>query len=181
MKWWQFFKISGNALWSISHAAWLWRQDLEVSGSYRNGFNSYCNVTCITKILIINYSLDRQIETHGQKPNWKQGRRPTYLKLGGQWAYPNEQKKQKKRPIFNVIKRILFTTPINNYKKKVLVHTNSYFFWFFLFLHFCIFFTPMMNLKIVNDDYKIKYFCMKKFQVSKNYCRYVYHSMLREI
>ena len=70
-------------------------------------------------------------------------------------------KKKGKTSNFNVIKRVLFTTTINKLKEKVLVHINSYFFLIFLFYIFA-FFTTMMNLKIVNDDYKIKYFCMMK-------------------
>ena len=69
-------------------------------------------------------------------------------------------KKREKTSNFNVIKRVLFTPTTYN---KINSSPHKFILLFdFSFLHFCIFFTTMMNLKIVNDDYKIKYFCMKK-------------------
>ena len=126
--------FSGNALWSFSHAAWLRRQDLEVIGHNRNGFNSHCNITRFTAILM------RKKQEKKQKKTGKQ---------------------IKKRPVFQCDQEIsLFSITTYKQDKNSSPHKFIliFFSFFFTFLHF----TTMMNLKIVKDDYKIKYFCMIK-------------------
>ena len=90
-----------------------------------------------------------------------------------------KQKKQEnksKNVLFsNVIKRYPFfpSPPTNKNKIKILVRINSYlsfFSFFFTFLHF----TTMMNLKIVKDDYKIKYFCMINSDLHSYIKSYIY-------
>ena len=74
-----------------------------------------------------------------------------------------QEKTEKNVPFSNVIKRYpFFSTTTTTYKQEQDKNSSPhkfiliFFSFFFTFLHF----TTMMNLKIVKDDYKIKYFCM---------------------
>ena len=76
----------------------------------------------------------------------------------------NRKNKSKNVPFSNVIKRYPFFSTTTTYKQEQDKNSSPhkfiliFFSFFFTFLHF----TTMMNLKIVKDDYKIKYFCMLK-------------------
>ena len=70
----------------------------------------------------------------------------------------------KKRPVFQCDQEISLFFITTTYKQEQDKNSSPhkfiliFFSFFFTFLHF----TTMMNLKIVKDDYKIKYFCMIK-------------------
>ena len=81
------------------------------------------------------------------------------------WEKKTEKKQEKTEknvPFSNVIKRYPFFSTTTTYKQEQDKNSSPhkfiliFFSFFFTFLHF----TTMMNLKIVKDDYKIKYFCM---------------------
>ena len=75
-----------------------------------------------------------------------------------------QENKSKKRPVFQCDQEISLFFITTTYKQEQDKNSSPhkfiliFFSFFFTFLHF----TTMMNLKIVKDDYKIKYFCMIK-------------------
>ena len=138
--------FSGNALWSFSHAAWLRRQDLEVIGHNRNGFNSHCNITRFTAILM--RKKNRKNRKKNRKTNQKTSRFPMWSRDIPFFHHKQEQDKNSSPHKFILI----------------------FFSFFFTFLHF----TTMMNLKIVKDDYKIKYFCMINSDLHSYIKSYIY-------
>ena len=89
---------------------------------------------------------------------------------------PEKTGKQiKKRPVFQCDQEIsLFS--ITTYKQEQDKNSSPhkfiliFFSFFFTFLHF----TTMMNLKIVKDDYKIKYFCMINSDLHSYIKSYIY-------
>ena len=91
-----------------------------------------------------------------QRSSWEKKNRKKTIK--------KQENKSKNVPFSNVIKRYPFfsITTTTTYKQEQDKNSSPhkfiliFFSFFFTFLHF----TTMMNLKIVKDDYKIKYFCM---------------------
>ena len=87
--------------------------------------------------------------------------RSSWEKKTGKNRKNRKTKNQKTSRFPNVIKRYPFFF-ITTYKQEQDKNSSPhkfiliFFSFFFTFLHF----TTMMNLKIVKDDYKIKYFCM---------------------
>ena len=103
-----------------------------------------------------------------QRSSWKKKQEKTEKKTGKQI------KKTSRFPMWS--RDIPFFLPPPTYKQEQDKNSSPhkfiliFFSFFFTFLHF----TTMMNLKIVKDDYKIKYFCMINSDLHSYYKSYIY-------